>query len=173
MRRQRKKYETPLKPWDKKRIEEEKKLLKEYGLRRKSEIWRAESMLRNFRRIARSLEAKRDEKREKELLSKVARLGLLPENSTIEDVLGLEVRNILDRRLQTIVYKKGMSNTIKQARQFIVHGHIAVNNRRVVWPSMIVPSEHESSVSFYEKSRVKDQFLKKTRTDVGTESDKV
>jgi len=129
MRRQRKKYDRPLKPWNKERIEREKKILKEYGLRRKSELWKTESMLRGFRRTARRLEAKKDEQREKELIGKLTKIGVLSNGAKIDDVLALEVRNLLDRRLQTIIFKKGMANTIKQARQFIVHGHITVNNK--------------------------------------------
>ncbi len=41
MKKQRKKYEVPKRPWDKERIEKEKKLKKDYGLKRKKEIWRA------------------------------------------------------------------------------------------------------------------------------------
>ena len=71
MKRQQKKYEKPLRPWDKGRIETEKKLKQDYGLRRKKEIWRAESILRNYRRLARNLAAKRDKPKEKILLDKL------------------------------------------------------------------------------------------------------
>ncbi|OYT41925.1 MAG: 30S ribosomal protein S4, partial [Candidatus Aenigmarchaeota archaeon ex4484_224] len=87
MRRLKKKWEFPRKPWDKARIEEEKKLLKEYGLRRKREIWRAEHILRKFRRMARDLNATKDEKQAKILIEKLYRMGILPtKNSTLDDV---------------------------------------------------------------------------------------
>lgn len=145
MKRWRKKYETPLKPWDKERIEYEKQLMKTYGLRRKREIWRAESIARKYRRIARALIAKRDKKLEKVLLSKLKRMGFL-EAESIDDVLNLSVENILERRLQTIVWKKGLANTPKQARQLIVHGHIAINGRKVTWPSYLVPVDEEDKI---------------------------
>jgi len=155
MKRQKKKFERPKRPWDKARIEEEKKLMQNYGLRRKREIWRAESILRNYRRLARDLAAKRDKEKEKILLEKLFRMGLISKDASLDDVLALTVENILDRRLQTLVFKKGLAQTIKQARQFIVHGHIAFDGRRARWPSMLVPLGGEDKISFYEKSKIK------------------
>lgn len=154
MKRQKKKYEKPLRVWDKSRIESEKKLIQNYGLRRKREIWRAESILRNYRRIARGLAAKMDKEREKILLDKLFKIGLIKKEASLDDILALTVENILERRLQTLVCKKGLANTPKQARQFIVHGHIAVNGRRVKWPSMLIPIGEENKISFYEKSKM-------------------
>ena len=145
MRRSRKKYETPRRPWDKARIEEEKKLMRLYGLRRKREIWRAEAIVRKYRRIARALIAKKDKKIERMLLDKLSKLGIL-EAQSIDDVLGMTVENILERRLQTVVWRKGLANTPKQARQLIVHGHIAINGRKVTWPSYIVPKDEEDKI---------------------------
>ena len=146
MRRLRKKYEKPKRPWDKERIEEEKKLMKEYGLRRKREIWRAEAILRKYRRMARDLIAKKDKEKEKILIQKLNRMGILPANATLDDVLSLTVRDILERRLQTIVYRKGLANTVKQARQFIVHGHVKIKGRKVIFPSYLVPKEEEDQI---------------------------
>ncbi|MEM5872477.1 MAG: 30S ribosomal protein S4 [Candidatus Aenigmatarchaeota archaeon] len=151
MKRQKKKYEKPLRIWDRERIEAEKKLLKEYGLRRKKEIWRMESILRKYRRIARNLAAKRDKEKEKILLDKLNKLGLLKPDASLDDVLALTVENLLERRLQTLVYRKGLANTIKQARQLIVHGHIALDGRRVRWPSMLIPLADENKIGFYKK----------------------
>lgn len=159
MKKQRPKYETPPRPWVKERIEREKKLLEAYGLRRKREIWRAEAILRGWRRRARELAARRDEEAERVLLTKLLKLGLVKEGASLDDVLGLTVENLLDRRLQTLVYKKGFANTLMQARQFIVHGHIAVDGTRTRWPSMIVPVSLENKIGFYEKSKVKKWLM--------------
>lgn len=145
-RKQRKKYEKPLRPWDKKRIDEEIEILKKYGLRRKNEIYRAESILRNFRRNARNLAARKNEKQEKELITKINRLGLIEKEASLDDVLNLNLENILDRRLQTVIFKKGLVNTPKQARQFIVHGHVKVNKVKIKWPSFLVPKEFEKNI---------------------------
>ena len=152
MRRLKKKYKKPRKPWDKARIEKEKELMKKYGLRRKREIWRAEAILRNFRRRARELAAKKDKETEKILLDKLYRLGLLEKNATLDDVLSLTVEDILERRLQTMVFKKNLANTPKHARQLIVHGHIAVDGRRTIYPSFLVTRELEDKISFYKDS---------------------
>ena len=155
MRKQPKKYEKPLKPWDKVRIDDEARLLKEYGLRRKKEIWRTQSLLRNYRRLARDLAARRNEETEKVLMDKLFRLGLIGKGADLDDILALTVEKFLDRRLQTIVFKRGMATTPRQARQYIVHGHIAVGGRRVMWPSTIIQLSDEDKISFYDKSKVK------------------
>jgi len=146
MKRQRKKYETPTRPWDKERLEREGELVRKYGLTKKREIWRVEAELRKIRRLARVLAAKKDKEKEKILVLKMVRLGLLPENSTLDDVLGLNVENLLERRLQTLIVKKGFANTLKQARQFIVHGKVKIGERRVIFPSYIVPKNEEDKI---------------------------
>lgn len=160
MKKQRKKYERPKRPWDKERIESEKKLKETYGLRRKNEIWRAESILRNYRRIARQLAANADAEKQKVIINKLHKLGLIHANATLDDVLALQTESLLDRRLQTVVMRKGLANTLKQARQYIVHGHIALGGRRNRWPSTIVKLDEEASVSFYPRSKVKESLLK-------------
>lgn len=163
MKKQRKKYERPLKPWSITRLEAEHKLINDYGLRRKREIWRAEAILRGFRRLARKLVAKKDKKEEQILLNKLETFGLIGKGSTLDDVLALTVEKILDRRLQTIVIKKGLANTMQQARQFIVHGHIAIDSRRVRWPSTLIPIAQEGKIDFYNKSKLKGWVNAKTK----------
>ena len=155
MKRQKKKYEKPLKPWDRERRDEEKKLLETYGLRRKREIWRVESILRKYRRLARNLAAKQDKDKEKILLDKLFKMGIIKKDANLDDILALNIEKFLDRRLQTIVFKKGLTSTIRQARQLIVHGHISLDGRRVRWPSMILNLGEEDKISFYEKSKIK------------------
>jgi len=147
MRRFRKKYKRPKRPWDKERIAEEKELLKTYGLRRKREIWRTEEILRKYRRLARRLAAEKDKEKEKILIQKLIRIGVLKPGATLDDVLGLTVKDFLERRLQTIVFKKGLANTIKQARQLIVHGHVYVNGLRTVYPSYLVNKDEEDKIT--------------------------
>lgn len=142
-KRQRRKHERPKRPWDKERLERERKLLQSYGLRRKREIWRAEGILRNFRRRARELQASRNDKKEKELLDKLNKLGV--RCASIDDVLGIGVEGILARRLQSIVGKK-MAQGMRHARQLIVHGHVTVEQRRVTRPGFIVPASLEPAI---------------------------
>ncbi|MCS7093817.1 MAG: 30S ribosomal protein S4 [Candidatus Aenigmarchaeota archaeon] len=146
MKRFRKKYKKPRRLWDKALLEEERNLLKEFGLRRKKELWRAKEILRKYRRLAKKLNAIKDREQEKILLQKLNKMGLIGENSNLDSVLGLTVRDILNRRLQTIVYKKGLARTIKQARQLIVHGHVKIAGRKIVYPSYLVPKDEEDKI---------------------------
>jgi small subunit ribosomal protein S4 len=147
MRRSRKKYKKPSKRWDKQRIESERVIVKEYGLRNKKEILVSESILRKFRRMGRDSAAKKDKDMERILINKMIRLGLLKEGVGLDDVLGLTLANILDRRLQTIIFRKGLANSIKQARQLIVHGHVIINGRKIVYPSYMVSRDDELSIT--------------------------
>jgi small subunit ribosomal protein S4 len=150
-KRQKKKYETPRFPWRTDVLQEELKLLGQYGLRNKRELWRHKTMLSKFRGIARSLIGKPPEERQKmeeELLSRLKKLGIIHETAVLDDVLDLTVEDILERRLQTIVFRKGLAKTIHQARQLITHGHISIGNQRVTVPSYLVTREEEELVNY-------------------------
>jgi len=138
---QRKKYTSPMHPWEAERIKEENQLIKEYGLKKKTEIWRASTQLKKWQAQAKNIVSLTGEEREaaeKILLTKLNKLGLLPENANLDDVLGLTVRDVLERRLQTVLYKKGMAHTPKHARQLIVHKKVTVNGVKVSSPSYFV-----------------------------------
>jgi small subunit ribosomal protein S4 len=154
-KKQRKKYETPRHPWRKDQIDVELKLVGEYGLRNKRELWRVRTMLSEVRGIARSLLAKTGEERlrlQKEYLSKLSRVGLLPEQTEIDQVLDLDIKDILERRLQTMVYRTGLAKSIHQARQFVSHGHIMVGNRRVTVPGYLVSRRDEPALKYAPES---------------------
>tara|TARA_B100000029_G_scaffold484721_1_gene537250 strand:+ start:237 stop:878 length:642 start_codon:yes stop_codon:yes gene_type:complete len=145
-------YDTPSHPWQKVRMENESGLIHQYGLRNKKEIWKANTKVREMRRQARKLTAQsNDGQAQKEkvlLLAKLGRLGMLEENSGLEDILRMTPENILDRRLQTQVYLQGMASTIKQARQLITHGHISVEKAVVRIPSMLVTKLQEKNITY-------------------------
>ncbi|MEM2237118.1 MAG: 30S ribosomal protein S4 [Candidatus Caldarchaeum sp.] len=152
-KRIRKKYETPGHPWRRENLEEELKLVGEYGLRNKRELWRALSKLRKYRAMARSLFTAVGEKRvqlEAKLMGKLYRLGLLPQGATLDDVLKLTVRDMLDRRLQTMVYRLGLAKTIFHARQLITHGKVYVGGRKVRAPSYHVMRDEEETIRLAE-----------------------
>ena len=150
----RRQFERPRKPWDKARIEEEKKLKELYGLKNKREIWKAKTIIRAKRKNARDLLAMPSEKRaekEREIIDSLVRLAVLNKGATLDDVLTLTVSDLMERRLQTVVWRKGLANTVKQARQFIVHGHIAINGKKVSVPSYLVSRDQEEMIGFYGK----------------------
>ncbi len=140
-RRLRNKSERPKKLWDADRLTEEKALKLEFGLKNMRELWMATSELKKYRREARRLLSLTEEERRDDagkILAKLARFGMLREGGTIDEVLSLEVRMILERRLQTIVLRKGLARTMPQSRQLVTHGYITVNGSRVTRPSYLV-----------------------------------
>jgi len=146
MIRRKKAFSKPKKPWQATRIKEENELLKEYGLKTKTEIWRVNQMLSNWRELAKRITGLSGEKKEQEakiLLTKLQKYGIVSADADIDDILALSLRAILEKRLQTVVYKKGMSLTAKQARQFIVHNKVTVNKEKVNSPSYLVKSTDE------------------------------
>ena len=156
-------YETPNHPFQGERIAEEHSLLDRYGLKNKEELWRAQSELRSYRREARSLlgqVAGEGEESEigTEFLGRLKRLGLLGEEQGVDDVLALETTDVLERRLQTVAYRKGLAHTPQQARQFIGHGHVVIDGRRVTVPSYKVPVAEEDSIAFDEHSPLADEL---------------
>ena len=151
----RRKYLRPKHPWQASRIAAERPLVQEYGLKNKKEIWKAQSLLKNFAHQAKSLSSiktENDQRELQQLLARLNKLGLLKQDASREDVLGLNVHDILNRRLQTLLLKKELARTTKQARQLIVHGHIAVNRQKITIPSYLVPIDDENKISYIEKS---------------------
>ena len=154
-KKQRKKYETPRFPWRTNILQEELKLLGQYGLRNKHELWRHETMLSSFRGIARSLIGRSAEERKKmedELVNRLKKIGVLHETAVLDDVLDLTIEDVLEHRLQTIVFRKGLAKTTHQCRQLITHGHVAIGDRRVTSPSYIVTRDEEARISYAPKS---------------------
>ncbi|MBI5159461.1 30S ribosomal protein S4 [Candidatus Micrarchaeota archaeon] len=150
-KKNKKKYESPRKVWDLTRIVKEQGLLEEYGLRSMRELWAVEQELKKIRREARRLLplGERGETESRKLLTRTARLGLTAESATLDDLLSLKVQDLLDRRLESQVFKRGLAKSMKQSRQIIVHGFVAVNGKRICAPNYIVPVSEEKAISYY------------------------
>lgn len=152
-RKQRRKYDRPTHPWKAERIVQENELCKKYGLKNMSELWRAAATVRRFRQQARELLAASGEERqrqESELLGRLSRMKIL-DTGKLDDVLALTIEDILERRLQTVVCKRGLANTMKHARQLIVHGHVYVNDRVVNVPRYLVLKDEEEGIRLNEE----------------------
>ena len=158
----RKKYETPSHPWQEDRIKAENELVKKYGLKNKKEVWKARTKLRTFRGQTRELLAKvksedvQGKKESEQLIVHLNRLNILPPNSSLDDVLALDIESVLSRRLQTLSYLKGLANTPDQARQLIIHGHIAIGERRVTIPGYMVTKDEEEQIGYTKDSPLND-----------------
>lgn len=160
-----KSYETPKHPWQAARMAEEVEHVKTYGLRNKKEVWKVQSMLRKYRRSAMGLLAETTEgeltghirQQADDILDRLKRYNILDQQGDLDDILALDTKNFLDRRLQTQVYKQGFGNTLKQARQFITHGHIAVDGKKITVPSYLVSKEDELKIGYYDSSSLKNE----------------
>ena len=152
---------------------EELKTLGTFGLKTKRELWKAHTELSRLRHQARSLLALRQEiRKEKEpiLMKSLAKVGLVEEDSTLDDVLNLQVTDLLSRRLQTIVLKKFSFKTPYQARQAVIHGHIMIGDRRVNVPSYVVGTNEEKDVRLSPDSSLKDLLEKQQKEQPSQES---
>jgi len=150
-RRLKKKFKKPKHPFQKERMKEELEFLGKYGLRNKREFWKSRTILGNWRNIARhsrTLSKEQTIEVQQTLIRKLNRLGIIGPEAEFEDVLLLTVEDLLKRRLQTLVYEKGLASTIYQARQYITHGHIQVGGKKIDAPSYIVKKEEEDLIGF-------------------------
>jgi len=138
-----KKYSRPKRPFDKIRIEEENVIKEKYGLKNKKEIWKADAAIKKIRNQAKTLITKSDQ--EKELFIKKLQKKGFPVNN-LADALGLDKTNWLKRRLQTIVFNKKLAKTMKQARQFITHKKILIEDKITNKPSYQVSLGKEPSI---------------------------
>ena len=145
----RKIWRKPKRPLNYDLLNEELYVLGTFGLKNKRELWKAHTELSRVRKQARSLLALTQELREKKeptLMKSLARVGFVRENSTLDDVLNLKVTDLLSRRLQTMVQKKGLIKSPYQARQAVVHGHVMIGDRVVTIPSYTVKIDEENEI---------------------------
>ena len=143
MIRKKKRYSRPRKPFEITRIKEEDTLIKQFGLKNKKEIWKTLANINYFRSRAKAL-AKSSHEEQQVLFKKLQAIGL--KVSTIAEVLDLKVEDLLNRRLPTVIVKKGLANTPRQARQLVTHKKILINNQIVNSPSYLVPISFEESI---------------------------
>ena len=166
----RKLWKKPKRPLNYDLMMDELKILGTFGLKTKRELWKANTELSRLRLQARSLLALRQEDREQKepiLINSLSKIGLVDKNSTLDDVLNLQVADLLSRRLQTIVQRKLYFKTPYQARQAIVHGHIMIGERVVTIPSYTVKIDEEPKIRLTFESQF-NQTLSKPESDLGS-----
>jgi len=163
MKRKHKTYSKPKRPFDKSRIEEEAVLKKEFGLKNKREIWKANARINSMRERAKKLIPASAEE-QKAFFEKLEKIGF--EVKSIADVLSLEVKDYLKRRIQTILVEKKFTTTTKSARQLITHKKVMINGKVINTPSFIVPVSLENKISLKpQKKKPKKKEAKEEVTE--------
>ena len=161
----RSKTQTPTHPWKQARIDEEHALKEKYGLKKvggMKEIWREKSSLRRHRNQAMKLIGRVDTSeghfaREKiDLVNSLCRQGLLVEGANIDDVLQINVEHMLSRRLQSVVYYRGLAPSMRAARNMIVHGHISIGEQKMTVPGYHIRKHEEENLNYSSNSVYND-----------------
>ena len=163
-------WKKPKRPLNYDLLMDELKTLGAFGLKTKRELWKTQTELSRVRLHARSLLALRQEDRKRKepiLIQSLSKIGLVDQNSTLDDVLNLQVTDLLSRRLQTIAQKKLYFKTPYQARQAIVHGHVMIGDSVVTIPSYVVKTEEEAKIHLIPESRF-NETLSKPESDLGS-----
>ena len=158
----RKQYSRPRSPWRADQLAQELYLLGTFGLRNKRELWKAQTQLSSVRKQARTLLAATQAVRlreEKKLLDSLIRKGLIHDPATLDDILSLTIEDMLARRLQSMVFKKGMALSPLHARQLIVHGHVAIGNRIITVPGYEVGGADEGVIKLVGGGQPKESTL--------------
>jgi small subunit ribosomal protein S4 len=129
-------------------------------LRNKKELWKHKTELSNYRRTARTLQALSVAERaqmERELIDKLVRYGVLTAEPSLDSVLDLTLENLLERRLQTIVFRKGLAASMHHARQLVTHGHISLDSSRVTTPARLITVGEGDRIAYSMKSPLNDE----------------
>ncbi|MEX2017045.1 MAG: 30S ribosomal protein S4 [Candidatus Pacearchaeota archaeon] len=164
MKRKHKIYSRPRKPYDKARIDEERGIVEEFGLKNKKEIWRADARIKEIREKAKKLITASTEE-QKKLFERLKKIGF--KVNSIGDVLSLDKTDYLGRRLQTVLVEKRLAKTPKAARQMITHRKVVVGSKAINSPSYIVPVELEDKIIIkMKKSKPKNSVIKEKTEEV-------
>ncbi len=150
-KRNRSKFEKPKERWNLERIKSDRALINEFGLKNHKELWKVQTEVSRIRRNVRellSVGSSSDDVKER-IISRLTRLGVATSTTTLDNLLDLKENDLLNRRLQTVVFRKGLARTIKQARQITVHGFIAIDGRKVNRPGYLVDAEIEKRITYY------------------------
>lgn len=138
--------------WNLERINADSAALKEYGLKNRRELWKIQSEVSRLRSNVRMLlsgSLPQGDEIKSRMMGRLTKYGIASSTASLDNLLDLNENAFLGRRLQTIVFKKGLARSAKQARQLIVHGFIAINGKRVNRPGYMVSVDEEGHIGYY------------------------
>ncbi|XP_037053622.1 40S ribosomal protein S9-like [Peromyscus leucopus] len=145
-------YVTLRRPFEKSRLDQELKLIGEYGLRNKREVWRVKFTLAKIHALELLTLDEKDPRclfEGNALLRRLVRIGVLDEGKMkLDYILGLKIEDFLERRLQTQVFKLGLAKSIHHARVLICQCRIRVRKQVVNIPSFIVRLDSQKHIDF-------------------------
>lgn len=135
------------------RIKQDRSAVKEFGLKNMKELWQAQTKISNIRRNIRILLSGKSgqDETEKNIINRLTKLGVVKQGAVLGDLLDLDEKHFLERRLETVVFRKGLAKSMKQSRQLIVHGFISIKDRKVNKPGYIVNTNEEENIAYYKK----------------------
>ena len=165
MKRKHKTYSRPKRPFDKTRIQEEAGIKKEFGLKNKREIWKADAKIKSIREKAKKL-ISADENDKVAFYNRLRKIGF--KVNSISDVLSLDKKDYFKRRLQTILVNKGIARTPKSSRQLITHKKVLIAGNSINSPSYIVPIDLENKISI-KPSKEKKKIVKENIAEIENE----
>ncbi len=171
----RRKWKRPRKTFNTARIAADKELKRDHGFRRKKEIWRLDYAFKHLMRRARKILATKDKEAEEILMNKLIKMGLIEKKVHIDEILSMSFEDLCERRLQTILFKKGLATTLKEARQFIAHKKVRVGDKMVNQPNYLVLKDEEDKIKLKEKKvkvvekPVEEKASEGKNTDTGSE----
>ncbi len=145
----RRKYDKPKNMWNSQRIASDHALMREYGLNNMKEIWKVQTELSRIRRNVRLLLSQEQKSVESDIINRLVKLGVLQPGANLDALLDIDDRRFLERRLQSIVFRKGLAKSMRQSRQLITHGFIAINGKRVTIPGYLVGVNEEAGIQYY------------------------
>lgn len=82
--------------------------------------------------------------------------GYFEKADKTDGVTGENLLSLLERRLDNVVYRIGLADSRKEARQLVTHGHFRLNGKKVTIPSLIVRAG--DVITLREESRSSEKF---------------
>jgi len=166
-RRNRKKFNKPKNVYNLIRIEADRALIKEYGLKNMRELWMVQTELSRLRRNVRMLLAGTPglEGVQEGIVSRLFNLGIIGNDVQLDMILGLKEDDLLNRRLQSRVFRNGLARSMKQARQLITHGFISIEDIKIDRPGYVVRLKEEDRIGYYKPIKI-SPIAEKVNEDV-------